>query len=61
MHRLAEHIDRASRPYGRGAYPEVGKACDKAMRDAMEIEETMKGPGTKDELLVCRLNARWFG
>ena len=35
----------------------VRKACDKAMRDAMEIEETMKGPGTKDELLVCRLTA----
>ena len=30
---------------------------DRAMRDAMLLEDTMAGPGTKDELLVCRVVA----
>lgn len=35
----------------------VRKASDRAMRDAVGLEECMKGPGTKDEMLVCRLVA----
>jgi annexin A7/11 len=33
----------------------VRVACDPAMRDAIRLEETMAGPGTKDEMLVARL------
>lgn len=35
----------------------VRKASDKAMRDAVALEDCMKGPGTKDEMLVCRVVA----
>ena len=35
----------------------VRKASDRAMRDAMNLEESMKGSGTKDEYLVCRVVA----
>ncbi len=28
---------------------------DRALRDAMLLEDTMKGPGTKDDLLVHRV------
>ena len=33
----------------------VRKGCDPAMRDAMLLEDSMKGFGTKDELLVSRV------
>ena len=33
----------------------VGRAEDRAMTDAVQLEETMKGVGTKDELLVQRV------
>ncbi|KAI9678961.1 MAG: hypothetical protein M1829_001946 [Trizodia sp. TS-e1964] len=33
----------------------VRGATDRAMRDAVLLEETMKGPGTKDELLLNRI------
>ena len=38
----------------------VRKACDKAMHDAIGLEETMAGMGTKDEMLVARVvSAHW--
>ena len=33
----------------------VERACDKAMTDAVGLEETMKGAGTKDTMLVQRV------
>ena len=33
----------------------LGRACDRAMTDACGLEDTMKGLGTKDNLLVNRL------
>ncbi|KAL9607840.1 MAG: hypothetical protein Q9167_007288 [Letrouitia subvulpina] len=33
----------------------VRTGADKAMRDSVDLEECMKGPGTKDEMLVWRL------
>ena len=35
----------------------VRSGADKAMRDAIALEECMKGPGTKDERLVTRIVA----
>lgn len=33
----------------------INRALDRAMTDAVQLEETMKGAGTKDELLVNRV------
>lgn len=33
----------------------VRSGTDRAMRDAVELEECMKGPGTKDQMLVSRM------
>ena len=35
----------------------VRSGTDRAMRDAVKLEDTMKGPGTKDEMLVSRVTA----
>ena len=35
----------------------VRSGVDRAMRDAVKLEDTMKGPGTKDEMLVFRVTA----
>ena len=40
----------------------VRAGVDRAMRDAVGLEEAMKGLGTKDELLVGRVvRAHWVG
>lgn len=39
---------------------QLGRATDRAMSDAIQLEETMKGVGTKDDLLVQRVvRAHW--
>ena len=35
----------------------VRSGADKAMRDAVRLEDTMKGPGTKDKMLIYRVTA----
>ena len=35
----------------------VRSGSDKAMRDAVRLEDTMKGPGTKDKMLINRVTA----
>ena len=35
----------------------VRSGTDRAMRDAVRLEDTMKGPGTKDDMLVFRVTA----
>ena len=35
----------------------IRSATDKAMRDAVRLEDTMKGPGTRDNMLVFRTTA----